>query len=167
MPEFPSLQQRFIDECPHELGRRLARRVIPSQIRDVRHPTFHEVFARFLTSEADATHELTEPERRGVPVKECETVEAIRRRFLSLLPDRQRETIGPHLRALESLAAGRPLEDEIPEPPSADGVPVGSIEDRRRWLRLFSRLRALLCTGRRFQERRMGRGIGNGFAPSN
>ncbi|PQJ26759.1 hypothetical protein BSZ35_19110 [Salinibacter sp. 10B] len=154
----PTLQTRFIDECPHEIGRRLARRMIPTQLRDVRRPEVHEMYARILHGEADVQHEPTEAERRGVDLEACDSVALIWTRLLQLLPTEQTAELYDVFLELERLAAG---EDALPgpgEPASEYGVPVETIEDRRRWLRLFSYVRALLCTGCRLHEREAAQG---------
>jgi len=73
----PTLQTRFIDECPFEVGRELARRMIPTELRDVRHPAIHEVFAHILHGEADVQHEPTAEERAAVALDEADTVALI------------------------------------------------------------------------------------------
>jgi hypothetical protein len=148
----PTLHTRFIDECPFEVGRELARRMIPTELRDVRHPAMHEVFARILHGEADVQHEPTDEERAAVDLDECDSVGLLWTQFLQALPTEQTAELYDLFLELERLAAGDNALPGPGEPASEYGVPVEDMEDRRRWLRLFSYVRALICTGRRFQE---------------
>ena len=121
----PELHEPVQDGLNELIGRDLARRMVPSELRHVRRPAVREPFAQTLHAEVDAQHEPTEAERRTVDLDERSTVASLRLVFLSPLPDRQSRELFDALKELEQLAAG---EDAAPPTSSTSGLSIREVQ---------------------------------------
>ncbi len=137
----PTVKSRFIDDCESEHEKHLARRMLPTQLWSVQDPIVLDICSNIVGTQDELKHELTEYEERAVNIREEGTVDALRFAFLEAMPASQIEELFKPFKLLCDAASG---------PDSR--VEVESLEDRRRWLRIFSYSRAIFCTGRRKQE---------------